>query len=163
MALLVVLVIMLAVASSSASFVWFMNQQQTRAGARYRAAAATAVAEAGVHKALSVLERVNPDGPSPVRTWRPGAYSEPVRAGALEGRFTVSMADEADGAILITSIGETGGLTRRLRARVYLASPALLVALYGASLVRFERPPASLVIVPYSAGIGDRPWIHIAA
>ena len=56
-----------------------------------------------------------------------------------------------------------GGVTRRLRAQVYLASPALLAALHGASVVHLERPPAALVILPYGTGIGDRPWIHIAA
>jgi len=62
-----------------------------------------------------------------------------------------------------TVSGEVAGVTRRLRARVYLASPALLAALHGAGVVHLERPPAAIVILPYGAGIGDRPWIHIAA
>ena len=161
--LLVVLVILLVVAGSSASFIWFMNQQQTRAGARYRAAAAMAVAEAGVHRALSILESLAPDGRSPGRTWRPTVHSEVLPVGALEGRFTFSLTDEADGAIVVTSIGEVAGAARRLRARVYLASPALLAALHGTSFVRLEKPPAATFILPYGAGIGDRPWIHIAA
>ena len=162
MALLAVLLILLIITGSSASFIWFMNQQQTRAGTRFRSAAAMAVAEAGVHRALSILESVAPDG-TPGRFWRPAAHSEILPVATLEGRFTLSAADEAGGAIAITSAGEVGGVTRRLRARVYLASPALLVALYGTSLVRIERPPAAIAIVPYGSAIEDRPWVHIAA
>ncbi|MGH2374279.1 MAG: hypothetical protein ACRDIC_12550 [bacterium] len=162
-ALLLVIVIMLAVTLSSGSFIWFMNQQQTRAGGRYRLAAAAAAAEAGVHRAMAILESVAPDGKTPGRTWRPSAHIETYRAGPLEGQFTVSIDDERDGAVLITSAGQVAGVTRRLRARVYLASPALLAALHGVSIVRFEQPPAGAFILPYGAGIGDRPWIHIAA
>jgi len=162
-ALLAVLVILLIVTASSASFIWFMNQQQARAGLRYRSAAAMAVAEAGVHRALSILEAAAPDGSGPGRTWRPASYMETVQAGPFEGRFTLSLADDADGAVVVTSAGEVAGVTRRLRARVYLASPALLAALNGAGVVHLQKPPAALVILPYGAGIGDRPWIHIAA
>lgn len=162
-ALLAVVVLLLIIAASSAAFVWFMNQQQTRSGARYRSTAATAAAEAGVHRALSILEMVTADVGGPGRTWRPTAYQEPVQTGPLRGRFTLSLADEPDGAIMVTSAGEVAGVTRRLRARVYLASPALLAALHGAGIVHLERPPAAIVILPYGAGIGDRPWIHIAA
>jgi len=161
-ALLAVLVIIVVIAGSSASFIWFMNQQQTRAGARLRSAAALAVAEAGVHRALSVLESVAPDG-SPGRIWRPAAYSDVVPEGPFEGRFTLSLTGQDDGAIVITSVGEVAGTTRRLRARVYLASPALLAGLYGTSHIRLERPPAATVVLSYGAGIGDRPWVHIAA
>lgn len=163
MALLVVLVILMAVGTSSASFIWFMNQQQTRAGARFRGAAALAAAEAGVHRALAILESVSPDNRSPGRTWRPTAYSEMVQIGALEGRYTLSLTDEVDGAVIITSVGQVADTVRRLRARVYLASPALLAALHGTGYIRLERPPAAMAILPYGAGIGDRPWIHIAA
>lgn len=163
MALIVVLVILVAVSGTSASLIWFMNQQQTRAGAHLRAAAASAAAEAGVHRALSILESVAPDNRTPGRTWRPAAYSETLRVGPLEGRYTISLADGPGGAILINSAGEVAETTRRLRARVYLASPALLAGLHGASVVRFEQPPAAAVILPYGAGIGDRPWIHVAA
>ena len=163
MVLLVVLMILLVVSGSSASFIWFMNQQQTRAGLRFRSAAALAVAEAGVYRVLSILETVAPGGRSPGRVWRDSAYAETMSVGPLEGRFTVSLTDEADGAIIVTSAGQVGGVTRRVRARVYLASPALLAALYGASEVRLERPPAATFLLPYGAGIGDRPWIHVAA
>ncbi len=163
MALLAVLLILLAIALSSASFIWFMNQQQTRAGTRHRSAAAAAAAEAGVYRAMSILESVAPDGRSPGRTWRPSGYTETHPVGPLEGRYTVSLTDEPDGAVVITSVGEVTGVARRLRARVFLASPALLAALYGASFIRLEQPPAAAFILPYGAGIGDRPWIHIAA
>ncbi|MGQ0570570.1 MAG: hypothetical protein ACT4P5_13770 [Armatimonadota bacterium] len=163
MVLLVVLVLVLVVTGSSASFIWFMNQQQARAGVRHRSAAAISLAEAGVHRALTILETIAPDGSSPGRSWRPAAYSETLSVGPLEGRFVVSLTDGTDGAIVITSVGEVAGSARRLRARVHLASPALLAALYGASHVHLERPPAAVVILPYGAGIGDRPWIHMAA
>lgn len=163
MALLAVLVILLVITGSSTSFIWFMNQQQARAGSRYRSAAAMAVAEAGVHRALSILESVAPDGTSPGRLWRPFAYAETVQSGPIESRFTLSVVDEAGGGILITSTGESGSVTRRLRVRVHLAPASLLAALYGASFIRLEEPPAATFILPYGAGIGDRPWIHIAA
>ncbi len=162
LALLAVLVLALAVAGSAASFAWLMNQQQARAGAHFRTAAALAAAEAGVHRSLAILEGTIPDGHAPDRAWRPDAYTQSL-PGALEGRFTVSLTDDADGAIVITSVGDVAGASRRLRARVYLASPALLAALYGAGAVSVERPPATLVILPYGAGTGDRPWVHIAA
>ena len=162
MALLVVLVILLAVGSSSASFIWFMNQQQSRAGARYRAAAAMAVAEAGVHRALSVLEGAMLDGLAPGRTWRPEAYTERMTVGPLEGRFTLTLSDAEGGAILVTSVGQVGDLSRRLRARIFLPSPTLLAALYGASFIHVEKAPAAIVVLPYG-GSGGRPWIHMAA
>ncbi len=160
-ALLVVLVLLLALTASAVSFIWFMNQQQTRAGVRYRSMAAMALAEAGVHRALSVLESVTPEDRLPGRHWRPTGYSESVPVGGLEGRFTLSLADEADGAIIVTSVGEVAGVTRRLRARVYLGARALLAALYGVSLLRLESPPAATFILPYGA-IGDHPWVHLA-
>lgn len=163
MVLLTVLVMLLIIVGASSSFIWWMNQQQTRAGQRYRSTAALAAAEAGVHQALSILETVAPDRRTPGRRWRPAAHSETVRVGHLEGRFTVSLTDGPGGAIFITSRGEVGGAVRRLRARVYLASPALLSGIYGAGFVRLERPPAATFVLPYGAGIGDRPWIHIAA
>ncbi|MGQ0550185.1 MAG: hypothetical protein ACT4PY_11020 [Armatimonadota bacterium] len=161
--LLIVIVMMLAITLSSGAFIWFMNQQQTRAGSRYRSAAAVAAAEAGVHRAMAILESASPDGKMPGRLWRPSGHTETYQAGRLEGQFTISIQEERDGALLITSAGEVGGVTRRLRARVYLASPALLAALHGVSIVRFEQPPAAAFILPYGARIGDRPWVHIAA
>ncbi len=160
-ALLIVIVLLMAMAASSASFIWFMNRQQARAGLQYRTLAAMPAAEAGVHRALSILESVAPDGWSPGRAWRPAAYSERFQVGPLEGRYMLSLVDGSDGSIVITSTGEVAGVVRRVRARVYLASPALLAALYAASAVRLEDPPAATFILPYGAGIGDRPWIHI--
>ncbi|MDR7481866.1 MAG: hypothetical protein QN183_11775 [Armatimonadota bacterium] len=158
-----VLVVLLLATGLSSSFVWFFQRQQTRAGIRYRSAVALAAAEAGVHRALGVLESVAPDGWSPGHLWRPHAHAEAYRIGALEARSVVSISEEADGALLVTGTGEAGGVTRRLRARVHLASPALLTGLYAASLVRLEERPAATVVLPYGRGIGDRPWIHIAA
>ncbi|HTD48925.1 MAG TPA: hypothetical protein VK881_16795 [bacterium] len=160
-ALLVVLIVLLAIAAWSSSFVWLMNQQLTRAGARYRSAAALAVAEAGVHRALSILEGVAPDAPLPGRTWRTEEYAETIRLGSFDGQFTLALVDDSDGAIVVTSAGEVGGVARRLRARVYLASPAQLAALYGGSIVRLEGPPAAVFILPY--GGVDYPWVHIAS
>lgn len=162
-ALLAVLLLLVLVAGASATFIWVMNQQQTTAGTRLRARAALAVAEAGVHRALSALESTAPDGRTPGRLWRSSAYSELVAAGAIAGEFTISIEDDPGGGIQITSTGRVGGVARRLRARVELASPALLAALYGTAVVHLERPPAAIVLLPYGAGIGDRPWIQIAA
>jgi hypothetical protein len=161
--LLGVLVILFVVAASSTSFVWFMDQQQTRAGARLRSAAALAAAEAGVHRALSVLETATPDGSPRSRTWRPEAHVEPFQVGSFDGRYSLSLTDDADGAVIVTSAGQVSGTVRRVRARVYLASPALLTALYGTGFVRLEQSPAVTLILPYGAGLGDRPWIHVAA
>lgn len=163
-ALLIVLLMLFAVAGTSSSFIWLMNQQQTLAGLRSRRAAAGAVAEAGVHRALAILEGAATSGAAPARTWRPNEYSETIASGsAVPPRFTVSVTDEPDGAVLITSTGELGSVTRRLRARAYLASPALLAALYGPGTVHFQRPPTATYILPYGLGVGDRPWVHIAA
>ncbi len=160
-ALLVVLIVLLAIAAWSSSFVWLMNQQLTRAGARHRSAAALAVAEAGVHRALSILEGVAPDAPVPGRTWRTEEYAETIHVGSLDGQFTLALVDDSDGAIVVTSDGEVGGIARRLRARVYLDSPAQLAALYGASVVRLEHPPTAMFILPYG-GVAS-PWIQVAA
>src|SRR5438445_3580870 len=160
-ALLVVLIVLLAIAAWSSSFVWLMNQQLTRAGTRYRSAAALAVAEAGVHRALSILEGVAPDAPVPGRTWRTEEYAETIHVGSFDGQFTLALVDDSDGAIVVISAGEVGGIARRLRARVYLDSPAQLAALYGASIVRLERPPTAMFILPY--GGVDSPWIQVAA
>ena len=158
-----VLVIIFVITVSSASFIWFMQQLQTRSGMRYRSAGAMAIAEAGIHRALSALETASPDGSTPGRFWRPTAYSESMRVGPLEGRFTVSIIDDAGGAIAITSVGEVAGVTRRLRARVHLASPALLASLNGASVIRLEKPPTATFSLPYGGVIRDWPWIDFAA
>lgn len=162
MALLAVLVILIAIGGSSASFIWSMNQLQTRAGDRLRSAAALGMADAGVQRALSILEGVAPDGASG-RNWRPAGYTETLSTGALEGRFTISLRDDPEGAIVVDSVGEVAGATRRVRARVSLAAPALLAALYGTGVVRFDRPPAATIIVPAGPDIDRYPWIHIAA
>lgn len=163
MAMLAVVVVLLLITGSSASFIWFMNQQQTRVGAQYRSTVAMAVAEAGVHRALSILEAMGLHRASGDRAWRPAAYAESVQVGSTEGRFTLSLTDDSSGAIVITSVGEAAGVARRLRARIHLAAPALLAGLHGAGFVRLEKPPAATAILPYGAGIGDRPWVHIAA
>jgi hypothetical protein len=162
-ALLVVLVILLVVTSSSASFIWFMNQQQSRAGTRHRELAALRLAEAGVYRTLAVLESAWPPGPDPGSPQPPEPWEERIAAGPLEGRLSVSVDLDTGGTLLVTSRGEVGGAVRRLVARVALASPALLAALYGATVVQFDQAPAALFILPYGAGLGDRPWFHIAA
>ncbi|MGQ0571129.1 MAG: hypothetical protein ACT4P5_16630 [Armatimonadota bacterium] len=161
--LVAVLVILFAITASSASFVWFMQQTLTRSGARYRSAAAMAIAEGGIHRALSALEGPSPDGRKRGRFWRPAAYSESMRIGPLEGRFTVSIVDDSGGTIAITSVGEVAGVARRLRAHVHLTSPALLVSLNGASVIRLEKPPTATFSFPYGAALRDRPWIDLAA
>jgi hypothetical protein len=162
-ALLAALIVLLVVAGSASTFIWFMDREQARAGQRMRAAAATALAEAGVHRALSTLESAAPAGIPSGRNWRPTGYSESVAVGTLQGRFTVAVVERPGGTLTITSTGQVAGVTRRVRARVQLTSPALLVALLGTSFVRLERPPSTTVILPYGAGLRDRPWVHIAA
>lgn len=162
MVLLTVLLVALVVTGVAVSFISFMNQQQSRTGQRYRSKAALTLAEAGIHRAVAIFEGLAPDG-SPGRDWRLTDYSEDVSVGPVKGRFTLTVTDEADGAVLVTSVGEIGGVRRGLRARVSLASPAMLAALYGRSDIRLDGPPAATVIVPYGAGAGTRPWTHIAA
>jgi hypothetical protein len=163
MVLLAVLVITLAVGGSASAFIWYMQQQQTRAGGRLRGAAALSIAEAGVHSALARLEEPGGDGIPAGRLWRPKAHSQPVRVGVLQGTATVSVVDDGGGAVLVTSAGEIGGVRRRLRVRVMLTSPALLAAIYGASFVRLDDAPATTAVTAYGGGIDDRPWIHLAA
>jgi hypothetical protein len=110
-----------------------------------------------------VLESAAIEGGQAGRAWRPTAYAEQLHVGPLEGRFVLSIVDTDGDGLVVTSTGQVSGVQRRLRARVALASPALLAGLYAASVLRVEEPPARLIIVPYSAGIGDLPWIHLAA
>ncbi len=162
-ALSIVLVILFVFTIFSASFVWFMMQLQTRSGVKYRSAAAMAIAEAGIHRTLSILEGTSAEGGTPGRLWRPTAYSESMRVGPMQGQFTVSIIDDAGGALAITSAGTVAGVTRRLRARVHLTSPALLASLNGASIIRLEQPPTATFVLPYEAAVRDWPWIHLAA
>ncbi len=161
--LLGVLVLIIVVTISAVTFVWYMNQQQTRAGARYRAASALDVAEAGIHRALGVLETSTPDGLLPGREWWPQGYQETVRAGPLVGRFVLSMSANAGGARTITSVGEVGGVVRKIRVRVYLASPALLAALNGAGIVKIDPPPGTTLLLPYGNAGANHPWVHLSA
>ncbi len=161
--LLGVLVLILAVTASSVTFVWYMNQLQTRAGARYRAAAALNVADAGVHRALAALESQAPEGGLRGREWRPQGYQEAVQVGTLPGRFVLSMSEESRGARIITSAGEVGGVVRRIRVRAYLASPALLAALNGAGIVKIDAPPATTMLLPYGTVTANRAWVHMMA
>jgi len=162
MALLAVLVILMVVTTVAASLIWSMDQQQARAGNRLRAVAALAAAEAGMHRALAALESSAPDGRGLGRGWRPTDYTEEFQSGPLRGRFILSITDQPGGALAITSQGEIAGVTRRVRARVYLASPSMLAALYGAGLARIEKPPAQLIITTYGP-IANQPWVHMAA
>ncbi len=163
MALLAVLVVLMIVASVAASLIWSMDQQQARAGTRLRSVAALAAAEAGMHRALAALESRAPDSGGPGRAWRPVAYSEAFQSGPLQGRFTLTLTNEPGGAVSITSVGEIAGVTRRVRARVYLASPSMLAALYGAGLLRLEKAPAQMVITAYGPIAATQPWVHMAA
>ena len=163
MALLAVLVMLMVVAGVAASFVWLMDQQQTRAGMRLRSIASLAAAEAGIHRALAVLESVTPEGDGAGRAWRPLAYTEGFHSGPLNGRFTLTLADEPGGVIQVTSVGEIAGVTRRVRARVHLASRSMLTALYGAGLVRIDNARAQIVVAIYGPGAGNLPWVHVAA
>jgi len=160
-ALLLMLVIMIVISGTSVSFIGFMNRAQTYSGDRYRARAAMAVAESGVHRALQIFESTAPNG-TDGRTWRPAGFSELLR-GSIESRFTLSAVEEPDGAIMITSTGEVAGTVRHLRARIYLASPVLLAGLTGWGTVMIEKPPATLDIVPYARAGVDRPWVHVLA
>lgn len=160
MALLAVLAILMVVATVASSLIWSMDQQQARAGRHVRSVAALAAAEAGVHRALSMLESAAPDGRAGRARW-PAAYHEDLQDGPLPGRFTLTLRDEAGGAVAITSVGEVAGVTRRVRARVNLTSPSMLAALYGAGLARLDKPPARLVITTYGP-IGGQPWVHAA-
>lgn len=152
----------MTVGGSSAAFIWFMNQQQARAGARLRATAAAALAEAGVYRAMAVLESVGPDGIGASCTWPPAAQTDAAMAGLARGRYTISVAEAPDGFVQVTSTGEVAGTTRRVRARIALASPALLTALHAASVIRIEPVPAATVILPYPSEFRGRPWTHIA-
>jgi hypothetical protein len=161
MALLSALLIMLVIAGSSWTFVWFMNLEQRRAGIRFRSSAALAAAESGVQRALAVLEgaaTADDGAPGQVR-----ALTGTLPLGSLEGQFRVAFQPDPDGAVVVTSAGEVAGISRAVRVRVVLGSPVLMAALWGASVVRLERPPAATVVLPYGAGIGDRPWFHIGA
>jgi len=159
LALLALLVVLMVVAASSTAFVWYVNRQQAQTGAGVRARRAAHLAEAGLHTVLAALEApAARDAAGP--WWRPTAHE--VR-GDGEGRIRVWVRDGDAGALVVTSEGEVAGTVRMLEATVHLASPALLAALYGAAVVRLEQPPAAVVIAPYGAGLGDRPWVHIAA
>lgn len=160
--LLAVLIMFMAISLSATSFIWFMNQQQTYAGRRYQDVAALYAAEGGIQRVLAALESASQDD-GPGRSWRPRDYAEPFESGPLKGRFTVSVEGNGDGSLVVTSEGVVGSATRRLQARVSLASPALLAALYGASVVQFERPTATVVILPYGRTLTTERWVHVAA
>jgi hypothetical protein len=160
-AVLSVLVLLVVIGASSGIFIQFMHRYQARAGARYRAAAALAAAEAGVHEALSILETAaeGADGRGP----RVVPGSRNAGSGALQWRYSFSTEHEDGGAVIVTSVGEAAGSTRRVRARAQLVSTALLSALHAQGMIRLERAPASTVILPYGGAMGDRPWAHLAA
>lgn len=162
-ALLAVLVLLLVIGGSSATFVWFMNQQQARAGARHRDLAALHLAEAAVHQALETLEVAWASEEAAAGVWPPVLPEIPTAVGPLAGRMRAVVEALPDGTLAVMGEGHVAGATRRLRARVILASPALLAAVYGASVVQFDRPPAALTVTRYGPTPADRGWAHIAA
>ena len=159
--LLVVLIVLIAVAASSTSFIWFMNQQQTRAGSRYRSAAALQAAQAGLARALAIIESEAPDR-TPGRDWRPSGYAEPLALGSIAGGYLITVEDHPEGGLLVTSEGRAGAVSRYIRARVIAAPPALLAAIYCSASLRLVRPPAALAIAPYGDLAGE-PWLGLAA
>ncbi len=162
-ALLIILVIMLAVSASAASFIWFMNQQQTRAGARYRSQAALHLAEAGVGRALALLEARWPEAGSAGGRWPPEGFSEETLVGPLPGRYGVTFEPADGGALSVLSEGSAGGAIRRVRARVQMASPALLSGVYASSVIHFDGPGGALFVVPYGVENGGRRRVHVTA
>lgn len=161
--LLGVLILALIITGSSVSFIWFMNQQQSRAGGRYRSLVALHVAEAGVHRAVGVLEYGTLDGRISGRDWRPTRYTETVQVGPWEATFTLSVDEEPDGTRIVTSLGEVAGVSRRIRARVRLTSPVLLAALAGPGYIKLDGPPSATFILPYGTGAAILPWVHLMA
>jgi hypothetical protein len=160
--LLSVLVLFFAIYFSVAAFLWFMSGQQTQAGARYRDAAALSAAEAGIQRALALLESPTEEPLSPTARL-PLNHTEPISMGSLSGDFTISVAAGGDGSFTVTSVGAVAGRMRRLEARVTVASPALLAGLYAASVVQFERPSSRAVIAPYNAKLARERWVHVMA
>ncbi len=147
-ALVMVVVVMMILQVIAWAFLTRMNFEQRLAGGSTRSLAALYLAEAGLQKALMMLE----DGTRPAAGADGGSL--PYQEALGPGTFTIETLEQrADGLIAVIVRGEVGGARRRLQALVRIGPPALAYGLYGQDVVSFDGQ-ARTYLVPFHIGWG---------
>lgn len=147
-ALVMVLVMMMIVQGVALAFLSRVNFEQRLAGASARSLAALYLAEAGVQKALQMLE----DGAIAVHAngnfeTLPG---EPLGRGA----FAIEAIEPSPGGqIAIVARGEVGGARRRVKVFVRLGPEALAYGVFAANNISLDGQ-SKTYLLPYRAGRG---------
>lgn len=143
-AMLMVMVVMLILQLIAWAFLSRVNAEQRFAGGSARSLAALYLAEAGVQRALQVLEEgANGDSPLP--------HEEALGPGT----FTIEALEQLPGGGLIGIVvrGEVAGAHRRLKVLTRVGPQALAYGLYGQGSVRFDGQ-ARTYLLPFRAGGG---------
>ncbi len=147
-ALVMVVVVMMILQVIAWAFLTRMNVEQRLAGGSTRSLAALYLAEAGLQKALTMLE----DGTRPAA----GAdgTSFPYEEALGSGTFAIeSLEQRADGVVAIVVRGEVAGVRRRIEALVRVGPPALAYGVYGRDVVSLGGQSRTYLL-PYHIGWG---------
>ncbi len=157
-ALVMVVVVMMILQVIAWAFLARMNFEQRLAGGSTRDLAALYLAEAGLQKALIMVE----DGTLPSAD--ADGHALPYTERLERGTFTIEMVQQsADGTIAIIARGESAGAHRRLQALVRLVPAALAYGVYGQSSVVFAGRSQTYVL-PFHVGWGrHRRTVGLAA
>lgn len=149
-ALLMVVVVMMILQVIAWAFLARVNVEQRLAGGSTRSLAALYLAEAGLQKALAMLEDRALPGTGKNGDLLP--YEETLGPGT----FTIERLDAGtDGVVVITVRGDVAGARRRLQAVVRIGPQALAYGLYGQNIVAFDGRSRTY-LVPFHIGWGQR-------
>lgn len=149
-ALVMVVVVMMILQVIAWAFLARMNIEQRLAGGSTRSFAALYLAEAGLQRALVMLEQGAPADAAA------DGSSVPYRETLVSGAFTIETIERrADGLVAVVVSGEVAGASRRLQALVRLGPEALSYGIYARDVVSLEGQSRTYV-VPHHVGWGQR-------
>ncbi len=149
-ALVMVVVVMMILQVIAWAFLARVNVEQRLAGGSTRSLVALYLAEAGLQKALTMLENGAPPGTGQNGDSLP--YEEALGAGT----FTIERLDAgADNVVVIVVRGDVAGARRRVQAVARIGPQTLAYGLYGQNIVAFDGRSRTY-LVPFHTGWGRR-------
>lgn len=156
-ALVIVVVAMLVLQAVAGAFLSRMHMEQRLAGRSTRDLAALYLAEAGLQKALWLLEERMSDPASY------GRWDLPHQEALGPGTFEIEEVEHLPGGLIaVVARGEAAGSIRRVKALARLGQEVLAYGLYGHLLVGFDGQ-ARTYVIPCRASGDCRSGGHLAA
>lgn len=156
-ALVIVVVAMLVLQAVAGAFISRMHMEQRLAGRSTRDLAALYLAEAGLQKALWLLEERMSDPASY------GRWDLPHQEALGPGTFEIEEVEHLPGGLIaVVARGEAAGSIRRVKALARVGPEALAYGVYGHLLVGFDGQ-ARTYVIPCKAGGDCRNGGHLAS